>query len=65
MSVCVCVCAVVAEELHTQGKALQWRHNAHDGVSNNRRLDCLIKRLFRRRSRETSKLRATGLCGVN
>ena len=26
---------------------LQWHHNAHDGVSNYRRLDCLHNRLFK------------------
>ena len=26
---------------------LQWRHNGRDDVSNNRRLDCLLNRLFR------------------
>ena len=45
--------------------ALQWRHNKHDGVSNDRRLDCLLNRLFRRRSRKTSKLRVTGLYEEN
>ena len=30
---------------------LKWRHNEHDGVSNHRRLNCLINRLFRRRSK--------------
>ena len=29
---------------------LQWRHNGRNGVSNNRRFDCLLDRLFRRRS---------------
>ena len=43
-------------------KTLQWRNNERDGVSNNRRLDCLLNRLFRRRSKKTSKLRVTGLC---
>ena len=43
------------------GFTLQWRHNGHDGVPNQRRLDCLLKRLFRRRSINTSKLRVTGL----
>ena len=38
---------------------LQWRHNGHDGVSNHRRLDCLLNRLFRRRSKKTSKLRVS------
>ena len=39
---------------------LDWRHNEHDGVSNHRRLDCLPNRIFRRRSKKTSKLRVTG-----
>ena len=43
---------------------LQWRHKGHDGVSSYQRLDCLINRLFRRKSKETSKLRVTGLCEV-
>ena len=30
--------------------AVQWRHNGRDGVSNQRRLDCLLNRLFRRSS---------------
>ena len=44
---------------------LQWRHNEHNGVANHRRLDCLFNRLFRRRSKKTSKLRVTGLCEGN
>ena len=44
---------------------LQWRNNDRDGLSNQRRLDCLLKRLFRRRSKKTSKLRVTGLCEGN
>ena len=44
---------------------LQWRHNEPDNVSNHRRLDCLLNRLFRLRSKETSKLRVTGLCAGN
>ena len=32
----------------------QWRHNERDGISNNRRLDCLLNRLFRRRSKKSS-----------
>ena len=42
--------------------ALQWRHNDHDGVSNHQPHGCLLSRLFRRRSKKTSKLRVTGLC---
>ena len=37
--------------------------NERDDVSNHRCLDCLHNRLFRRRSKKTSKLRVTGLCG--
>ena len=35
------------------------------GVSNHRRHDCLPSRLFSHRSKEISKLRATGLCVGN
>ena len=41
---------------------LQWRYIERNGVSNHRRPGCLLKRLFRRRSKKTSKLRITGLC---
>ena len=43
----------------------QWRHNVRDGVSNHRHLDCLLNRLFMSTSKKASKLRITGLCGVN
>ena len=42
--------------------SLQWRHNGRDSVSNHQPHDCLLNRLFRRRSKKTSKLRVTGLC---
>ena len=42
--------------------SLRWRHNDHDGVSNHQPHGCLLNRLFRRRSKKTSKLRVTGLC---
>ena len=45
--------------------ALHWRHNDHDSVSNHQPHGCLLNRLFRRRSKKTSKLRVTGLCGGN
>ena len=48
-----------------QKMALQWCHNGRDGVSNHRRFDCLLYRLFGSRSKQTSKLRATGLCEGN
>ena len=44
---------------------LQWRHNERDGVSNEQPHDCLLNRLFRRRSKKTSKLRVTRLCAGN
>ena len=44
---------------------LLWRHNERDSVSNHQRLYCLLKRLFRRRSKIISKLRVTGLCAWN
>ena len=44
---------------------LQWRHNERDSVSNHQPHDCLLNRLFRRRSKKTSKLHVTGLCVGN
>ena len=44
---------------------LQWCHNGRDSVSNHQPHDCLLSRLFRRRSKKTSKLRVTGLCAGN
>ena len=38
----------------------QWRQNERDDVSNHQCLDHLLNRLFRRRSKKTSKLRLTG-----
>ena len=49
----------------TSGRALQWRHNDRDDVSNHRPRECLLNRLFGRRSKKTSKLRVTGLCEGN
>ena len=44
---------------------LQWRHNGRDGVSNHQFHDCLLNRLFRHRSKKTTKLIVTGLCEGN
>ena len=44
---------------------LQWRHDGRDGVSNHQPHDCLLNRLFRRRSKETPKLCVAGLCVGN
>ena len=41
---------------------LRWRHNGPDGQQPH---DCLINRLFSRRSKETWRLRVTGLCEGN
>ena len=44
---------------------LRWRRNGRDGVSNHQPRDCLLNRLFRRRSNKISKLCVTGLCAGN
>ena len=40
---------------------LQWCHNECDGVSNNRRFDCMLTRLFRRTPKKTSNIPVTGI----
>ena len=45
--------------------SLQWHKNGRDSVSNHQPHDCLLNRLFRRRSKKTSKLCVTGLCVGN
>ena len=40
-------------------RSLQWQHNERNGASK------FLSRLFRRRSKKTSKLRVTGLCEGN
>ena len=42
--------------------SVQWCHFEPDGVSNHQPHNCLLKRLFKRRSKKTLKLRVTGLC---
>ena len=44
---------------------LRWRHNGCDSVSNHQPRECLLRRLMRRTSKKTSKLRVTGLCAGN
>ena len=41
---------------------LQWHHNGCDSVSDHQPHDCLLNRLFWRRSKKTPKLRVTGFC---
>ena len=45
--------------------SLQRHRNVRVGGSNHWRLDWLLNRVFRRRSKKTSKLRVTGLCAGN
>ena len=45
--------------------SLRWRHNDRAGVSNHQPHGCLLNRLFRRKSKKTSKLRVTGFCAGN
>ena len=52
--------------IFSRGKpTLRWRHNDHAGVSNHQPHGCLLNRLFRRKSKKTSKLRVTGHCAGN
>ena len=45
--------------------SLHWRHNDQGGVSNHQSHGCLLNRLFRRRSKKTSKLCVIGHCAGN
>ena len=65
----VCV-ILIPRDINNTSKAfcfasLPWRHNGRDGVSNHQPRHYLFNRLFRRRSKKTSKLRVTGLCAGN
>ena len=58
--------------LHGNGRSshgcygpLQWHHNGRDGASNHQPYDWLLNRLYRRRSKKTTKLRVTGFCEGN
>ena len=46
----------------TPSLSLEWRLNERTGISNHRRLDCLLNRLFRRISKKATKLCVTGRC---
>ena len=52
-------------DIHFFILSLQWRQNGRDSVSNHQPHDCLLNRLFRRRSKKTLKLHVTGLCAGN
>ena len=49
----------------SSNNSLRWHHNGRHGVSYHQPYDCLLNRLFGHRSKETSKLRVTGLCAGN
>ena len=51
----------VAFKILIPGYPLELCHYERDGVSNHQPHDCSLNRLFRRRSKKTSKLRVTGL----
>ena len=53
-------CSIYSREIE-QSDTLQWRHDERDGVSNHQSDDCLLKRLFRGRTKKASTLRVTGI----
>ena len=59
------VFSVVNDLFMNVSLTLQWRYNGHDSVPNHQPHDCLLNRLFRHRSKKTSKRRVTGLCVGN
>ena len=61
-SLCVEACD---RQLSLVAYTLLWRHSGRDDVSNHQPHDCLLNRSFRRRSKEPSKLRVTGLFAGN
>ena len=66
----VLCCQVVMWQVAPQNLSInltssQWHHNECDYISNHQRFNCLLSRLFRCRSKKTSKLCVTGLCEGN
>ena len=57
-----CIAAVHPRDYAHSLSSLRWRHNELDGVSDHQPHDCLLNRLFGRRSKKNSTLRVTGLC---
>ena len=54
-------CFIFILRINLNHISLRWRHNERDVAENHQPHDCLLNRLFRRRSKKTSKLRVTGL----
>ena len=61
-NICKLLCYSASQEICI---SLLWRHNGRGSVSNHQLHDCLLNRLFRRRSKKTPKLRVTSLCAGN
>ena len=61
----LCLVLIRCAKIVNAVNSLRWRHNGHDRGSNHQPHHCLRNRLFRRRSKKTSKLRVTGLCVGN
>ena len=57
--------SVALQDTTNNQTPLRWRQNGRDSVSNHQPRGCLLNRLFRRRSKKTSKLLVTGLCAGN
>ena len=57
--------ALINWDIAMVASSLQCRYNECDGVLNHQPSDCLLNRLFRRRSKKTPKLRVTCLCAGN
>ena len=57
----ICTPAWCTDKILPLGYSLRWSHNERDGISNHQPDHCLLKRLFRLRSKKISKLRVTGL----
>ena len=62
--------AIVYSTVYSDAEQRKYRSAAsltfvRDGVSNQQPHDCLLNGLFRRRSKNTSKLRVTSLCAEN
>ena len=55
----------VTGSFYQHHSTLQQFYNEHDGISNHKPHDCLLKRLFILRLKKTSKLYITGLCEGN
>ena len=59
---CNCSTPMICNIKPLNNIALQWRHNECNGVSNHRRLHCLLNCWLSCRSKKTPKLRVTDLC---